>query len=143
MFLVRMYVQVPRGTQEQALLSHLLWPLSAGGGCCGALGGHNSRWHLLWEHIVPVASGDQQLGFSALPDSWLMVLGPDPPQSRRAARTEGERDETIHTSMWWSGVEFFTWILAVHFIAVSSTFCWISMTQTRSFDSPVCFSHDK
>lgn len=33
------------------------------------------------------------------------------------------------------GVEFFTYILAICFTAASSTFCWISMTQTRSFDS--------
>lgn len=54
----------------------------------------------------------------------------------------GGRDETIHTSTWWSGVEFFTSILAIHFIAVSSTFCWMPMTQIGSFDSQGCFSAD-
>lgn len=34
------------------------------------------RWHLLWGHIVPAASRNQQLGFSAPLSSWLLGLSP-------------------------------------------------------------------
>jgi len=87
--------------QERSLSSHLLGHLSAGGGCCRALEGDSSRWHLFWEHVVLMASGDQQLGFSTPPASWVIVLGHGPPQSRRAAGAEGERGaKIIHTAMW-------------------------------------------
>lgn len=122
-----------RCPQGPSLVTFAVSP-GAGGGCCRAFGG--GRWHLLWEHIVPAASRDQQLGFSAPPASWVLVLSPGPPQDRRAAGTEGERGaEAIRTAVWWSGVEFFTWIPVIHSAAASRCFCCSSMTQTRSSDS--------
>lgn len=74
---------MPQGVQEQSLLSHWLWPLSAGVVCCSA-----------WEDTAPGGTCYENTScpWPAGASNWMTVLSPDPPRSRKVAGTEGKEE---------------------------------------------------